>query len=111
MISAHAYHTFELSYAVPLVAKTAAREQKLGLVSANPLPYLTGKVPDHFAHDVVLVTYLHSFGLCCTTFPFLWLYYCYIHVVIAGGVTPIDSSHGCDCKVKTLTRSFWHFDC
>ena len=47
MVSVHAYPTFELSDAVPLLAKTAAKERKLGLVSGNPLlsgnplPYLT----------------------------------------------------------------------
>ena len=30
MVSAHAYPTFELSNAVPLLAKTAAKERKLG---------------------------------------------------------------------------------
>jgi len=30
MVSAHAYPTFELSDAVPLLAKTAAKERKLG---------------------------------------------------------------------------------
>ena len=30
MVSAHAYLTFELSDAVPMLAKTAAKERKLG---------------------------------------------------------------------------------
>jgi len=52
MVSAHAYPTFKLSDAVSLLAKTAAREQKLGLVSGNPLlsgnplPYLSLAKPD-----------------------------------------------------------------
>ena len=38
MISAHAYPTFELSDAVLLLAKAAARERsKAGAVSGNPL--------------------------------------------------------------------------
>jgi len=46
MVSAHAYPTVELSDAVPLLAKTAAKEQTAGavyvnpLLSGNPLPYL-----------------------------------------------------------------------
>ena len=37
MVSAHAYPTFELSDAVPLLAKTAAKERTAGAVSGNPL--------------------------------------------------------------------------
>ena len=99
MVSAHAYPTFELSYAVPLLAKTAARERNCcshvrnPLLSGNPLPYLTGEVPDHVPHDVVLVLDLPlHFWLMLYYFPFLWLYYCsFLYIVIAGGVTPIDS--------------------
>jgi len=112
MISAHAHPTFELSDAVPLLAKTAAREQKLEsrkknpLLSGNPLPYLTGKVPDHVAHEVVLVLHVDLplyFWLMFYYFffSFVLLLVLYIHV------TPIDYSHGCDHKVKTLTSSFW----
>ena len=47
MVSAHAYPTFELSDAVPLLAKTVAKERTAGAVSGNPLlsgyplPYLS----------------------------------------------------------------------
>ena len=37
MVSAHAYPTFELSDAVPLLAKTAAKERKLG--QCPEIPY------------------------------------------------------------------------
>ena len=37
MVSAHAYPTFELSNAVQLLAKTAARERKLG--QCPEIPY------------------------------------------------------------------------
>ena len=113
MISAHAHPTFELSDAVPLLAKTAAREQKLEsrknpLLSGNPLPYLTGVVPDHVPHDVVLVLDLPLYFWLMFYyffFSFVLMLVLYIHV------TPIDYSHGCDHKVKTLTSSFWRFDC
>jgi len=36
MVSAHTYPTFELSDAVPLLAKYAARERKLGLCPEIP---------------------------------------------------------------------------
>ena len=45
MVSVHAYPTFELSDAVPLLAKTAAGEWKLGLCPEIPycpeIPSLT----------------------------------------------------------------------
>ena len=114
MISAHAHPTFELSDAVPLLAKTAAREQswsheKNPLLSGNPLPYLTGKVPDHVAHEVVLVLHVDL-----PLYFWLMFYYFFfsfvILLVLYIHVTPIDYSHGCDHKVKTLTSSFWRFD-
>ena len=81
MISAHAHPTFELSDAVPLLAKTAAREQKLEsrknpLLSGNPLPYLSGKVPDHVAHEVVLVLHVDLPLYLWLMFYYLYFFYC-----------------------------------
>ena len=115
MVSAHAHPTFELSYAVPLLAKTAARERNCcshvrnPLPSGNPLPYLTGEVPDHVLHDVVLVLDLPlHFWLMLYYFPFLWSYYCsFLYIVIAGGCHSHRLySHGCNHKVKPWPALF-----
>jgi len=45
MVSAHARPTFELSDAVPLLAKTVARERKLGGVRKSPTVWKSPPLP------------------------------------------------------------------